>query len=139
MSRAESFAAFLVDALNNDEARAPELPVEGVIARLRDDCAQLDTRRRFKKGDLVQYAPNVNFTRLSGPFVFRRWLLLPGPRVAELYPARYDCIIAIFEPRAGVTMETLAVSNRLAPFEGKGRKADGAQVAGMIANDGAEG
>jgi hypothetical protein len=128
MMRGVNIQALLAAAQSAvEEEQAPELPIEGLIARLRDDCARLDVRHRFKRGDLVRAKPGLSV--LAGgnmqALLFRRWLLWPrraDPCLRSIgWCEPYDCIVAHLDSERDTLVEFATTSRRLEPFKEDGK------------------
>jgi hypothetical protein len=127
-------ARALVEMLGQtpSEQKAPLLPVEGLIARLKDDAKRLDERYEFAEGDLVCWKPGLELHDCGQqPFLFRRWLK-EGERPTNDAPAHsafwaegeaMDCVIGTMAGRPDGEfrfIEWVIPSRRLQYYTGEG-------------------
>ena len=115
----------------------PRLPIEGHLARLRDDAQRLDHLHAFREGDVVDWKMGLAIHNCGpGPYLFRRYLTPPLAQERDPSSMYYlepnDCIVAALVPtnrsaaeKIGaaqdfVLVEWVVCSRRLEPYTGAG-------------------
>jgi hypothetical protein len=118
-----------------NEKNKRRFPLEGHIARLRDDAARLDEAHVFTEGQLVDWKKGMMLHDCGpGPFIFRRRLtpaLAPTNDPSNVYFCEpQDCVVGALVARgdAGDSLfcEWVVASRRLEPFVGEHEETQGA-------------